>query len=83
MKNRKLLFFFSDEHCPSCATVVPTLAALAESIGYDFESYICVRPQSWPGKVLPAARIVRSTVSPSTSGIMISRMAASYSPLSR
>ena len=54
MKNKNLLFFFSDEHCPSCATVVPTLAALAESIGYDFESYICVRPQSWPGKVLPA-----------------------------
>ena len=53
MKNKKLLFFFSDEQCPSCATVVPTLAALADSIGYDFESYICVRPQSWPGKVLP------------------------------
>lgn len=53
MRNKKLLFFFSDEKCSSSATVVPTLSALADRLGYDFESYICSRPWSWQGKVLP------------------------------
>ena len=54
MKNKKLLFFFSDEKCTACPTVVPTLKGLAEAVGIDFESYICNRPTSWQGKVLPA-----------------------------
>lgn len=53
MKNKKLLFFFSDEKCSACSIVVPTLSALAEEMGMDFESYICSRPESWQGKVLP------------------------------
>ena len=53
MKKGKLLFFFSDENCSSCAAVVPTLAALAKAEGIDFESYICSRPWSWQGEVLP------------------------------
>lgn len=54
MKNKKLLFFFSDENCSACPTVVPTLKGLAESVGIEFESYICTRPMSWQGKVFPA-----------------------------
>ena len=53
MKNRKLLFFFSDEHCPSCSVVVPTLSRLAKEQGVDFESYICTRQWSMFGAVLP------------------------------
>lgn len=53
MKKGKLLFFFSDESCPDCATVVPTLCMLAKDVGIDFESYICSRPYSWQGTVLP------------------------------
>ncbi len=53
MKNRKLLFFFSDDKTSCQAAVVPTLTALAERHGMDFESYICSRPDSWQGKVLP------------------------------
>lgn len=53
MRKRKLLFFFSDEKCTSSATVVPTLSELADRLGCDFESYICSRPWSWQGKVLP------------------------------
>lgn len=53
MKNRKLLFFFSDETCTDCATVVPTLCMLAKDVGIDFETYICSRPYSWQGTVLP------------------------------
>ena len=33
MKNKKLLFFFSDESCPACTTVVPTLSRLAREQG--------------------------------------------------
>ena len=54
MKNKKLLFFFSDDKCPSCATVVPTLSRLAREEGIDFESYICSRPWTMYGAVLPA-----------------------------
>ena len=53
MKKGKLLFFFSDEKCSACAAVVPTLSALAQAEGIDFESYICSRPWSWQGEVLP------------------------------
>lgn len=53
MKKKQLLFFFSDETSHSCTSVVPTLARLANEIGIDFESYICERPESWSGKVLP------------------------------
>ena len=53
MKKGRLLFFFSDEKCSSCAAVIPTLAALAKAEGIDFESYICSRPWSWQGEVLP------------------------------
>ena len=53
MKNKKLLFFFSDETCASCNAVVPTLARLAQEMGMDFENYIAVRPWCWLGKVLP------------------------------
>lgn len=52
MKNKKLLFFFSDEKCTSCATVLPTLSRLAKENNIDFESYICSRPESWQGKSL-------------------------------
>ena len=53
MKKGRLLFFFSDEKCSSCAAVIPTLTALAKAEGIDFESYICSRPWSWQGEVLP------------------------------
>lgn len=53
MKNKKLLFFFSDETCTSCNAVVPTLARLAKEMSMDFENYIAVRPWCWLGKVLP------------------------------
>lgn len=53
MRKKKLLFFVSDESCSACSAVVPTLSGLAEESGYDFESYICSRPWSWQGKVLP------------------------------
>lgn len=53
MKNKKLLFFFSDENCPSCAAVVPTLSRLAGELNLDFESYICSRQWSMFGAVLP------------------------------
>lgn len=53
MKKEALLFYFSDEECPASTAVIPTLAALAEKAGVDFETYICTRPESWSGKVLP------------------------------
>ena len=53
MKKGRLLFFFSDEKCSACAAVIPTLSALAKAEGIDFESYICSRPWSWQGEVLP------------------------------
>jgi len=53
MKNKKLLFFFSDESCPACTTVVPTLSRLAREQGIDFETYICSRPWTMFGAVLP------------------------------
>ena len=54
MKNKKLLFFFSDDKCTNCTTVIPTLKKIADEFDLDFESYICSRPNSWPGKVFPA-----------------------------
>lgn len=54
MKNKKLLFFFSDENCPSCPAVTPVLSRLASEQGIDFESYICSRQWSMFGAVLPA-----------------------------
>ncbi len=53
MKKDTLLFYVSDEGCDASASVVPTLSALAEKVGVDFETYICTRPESWSGKVLP------------------------------
>lgn len=53
MKKETLLFYFSDETCDASASVVPTLSALAEKVGVDFETYICARPDSWSGKTLP------------------------------
>lgn len=53
MKNRKLLFFFSDETCTASTVAVPTLMRLANEMGLEFESYIATRPWSWQGKVLP------------------------------
>ena len=53
MKKDALLFYFSDEGCDASASVIPTLSALAEKVGIDFETYICTRPESWSGKVLP------------------------------
>lgn len=53
MKNKHLLFYFSDEKCAASPAVVPTLAALADGLGIDFETYICSRPLSWGGKTLP------------------------------
>lgn len=53
MKNKKLLFFFSDENCPSCSAIVPTLSRLAKEEGIDFESYICARQWTMFGAVLP------------------------------
>ena len=45
-KKKDLLFFFSDVKCISAAGAIPTLAALAEKQGVDFETYICTRPLS-------------------------------------
>ena len=53
MKKETLLFYVSDEGCDASASVVPTLSALADKVGVDFETYICTRPESWSGKVLP------------------------------
>ncbi len=53
MKKEKLLFYFSDEGCDASVAVVPTLAALAEKQGIDFETYICTRPDSNYGRILP------------------------------
>ncbi len=53
MKKDKLLFYFSDENCDASVAVIPTLALLAEKQGIDFETYICTRPESLFGKVLP------------------------------
>ncbi len=53
MKKDKLLFFFSDDKCDVSAAVIPTLSNLAEAAGVDFETYICSRPKSVFGKVLP------------------------------
>ena len=53
MKDKKLIFFFSDETCSATSIVAPTLSTLANDCGYDFESYICVRPDSWLGEALP------------------------------
>ena len=52
-EKKDLLFFFSDVKCISAAGVIPTLAVLAEKQGVDFETYICTRPLSWGGKMLP------------------------------
>ncbi len=53
MKRDKLLFYFSDENCDASVAVIPTLALLAEKQGIDFETYICTRPDSIYGKLLP------------------------------
>ena len=53
MKNKKLLFFFSDDGCPSVSAIVPTLSRLAKEQGLDFENYICTRQWSMFGAVLP------------------------------
>ncbi|MBR5553442.1 MAG: hypothetical protein IKV98_06295 [Clostridia bacterium] len=53
MKKDFLLFYFSDEKCDASVSVIPTLAALSDKMGFDFETYICTRPDSWSGKVLP------------------------------
>ena len=50
---KKLLFFFADETCTSTSAVVPTLSRLSKEAGVDFETYICTRPDSWQGNVLP------------------------------
>ncbi len=55
MKNKKLLFFFSDDKCLSSATVIPTLSRLAKEQGIDFESYVCNRRWTMFGEILPAA----------------------------
>ena len=54
MRTKRLLFFVSDDATPSAPAVIPTLARLAKEEGLDFESYICTRPWSWQGEVLPA-----------------------------
>lgn len=53
MKKGKLLFLFSDGDCSSCAAVIPSLFALSRKLGIDFENYICIRPWSIFGAVLP------------------------------
>ena len=54
MRRGTLLFFFADEDCGCAVSVIPTLSALAQSVGADFESYVCTRPWSWQGAILPA-----------------------------
>lgn len=53
MKDKELLFFFGDTNCSTAIAAVPTLAALAERVGIDFETYMCTRPLSWGGQTLP------------------------------
>lgn len=53
MKDKELLFFFGDTNCSAAIAAVPTLAALAERVGIDFETYMCTRPLSWGGQTLP------------------------------
>ena len=53
MKNKKLLFYVSDENVDASPAVVPTLARIAREQGMDFETYICTRADSWQGKILP------------------------------
>ncbi len=53
MKKKALLLFFSDDSCHAAIPVIPTVSALAKRVGIDFETYICTRPLSWGGKMLP------------------------------
>ncbi|MCX7886978.1 MAG: hypothetical protein N3B01_06965 [Verrucomicrobiae bacterium] len=51
-KKKNLLFFFSDETCPSAGAVTATLHWVAEKTGNDFDAYICIRPKTWAGEIL-------------------------------
>jgi hypothetical protein len=54
MINKKnLLFLFCDEKCSASPAIIPSLSRLADQIGIEFESYVCTRPKSWEGTVLP------------------------------
>ncbi|MDD5604049.1 MAG: hypothetical protein PHG48_08280 [Eubacteriales bacterium] len=52
-RSKTLLFYFSDESVSASSAIVPTLARLAEENSTDFETYICTRPVSPMGRVLP------------------------------
>jgi hypothetical protein len=49
---KNLLFFFTDEACPSAGAVTATLNWVAEKTGNDFEAYVCIRPKTWAGEIL-------------------------------
>ncbi len=51
-KRKNLLFFFTDEACPSAGAVIATLSWVAERAGVDFEAYVCIRPKTWAGEIL-------------------------------
>lgn len=43
-ENSDLIFFYSHENCPACATALPVLAWLAEKHRLDYDGYFAVRP---------------------------------------
>ncbi|MCX7824790.1 MAG: hypothetical protein N2689_04460, partial [Verrucomicrobiae bacterium] len=52
LAKKNLLFFFTDETCPSAGAVTATLNWVAAKTGNDFEAYVCIRPKTWAGEIL-------------------------------